>query len=172
MSAEGFDASRWEAAQSKQQYELRDKLRRIVGEAALSSGSAPVVQFTCPKGHGLRRWRLDEDGNGDLFLSPLPGEARRSGTITEDAFPRSRPRPRTVCDEPGCGTTIENGPGFCDVHGGRRAEFITTRTRFTCRRHGCNWTDELTLSRLIKLYGVAVSLGHDQISLAGQATRR
>lgn len=165
-----FDAAAWEREESERWNSTSEKLLEIIGFEVLRDGVAPVVEFTCPRGHGLRRWRAEVDHHDDVFLEALPGLAKKSGPITRNAFPGRMGDRAGVCAEPGCGTLVR-GTDFCAEHGGGTIESApSARTNFSCPQ--CSWSDDIRLSRLLKLYGLAVALGHTTMSLSGAPTRR
>lgn len=166
-----FDPHTWERTESERWEATSAKLIELLGLEVIPAGQSPVVEFTCPRGHGLRRWRAEIDHRDLVHLEALPGVAKKSGPITTGAHPGQGSDRRGVCAQSGCPVLVR-GADYCPDHGGRAIEAIsTTRTRFECPQ--CPWSDELRRSRLLQLYGVAVALGHDSIALSGQpATRR
>ncbi|MDQ3663788.1 MAG: hypothetical protein M3353_03900 [Actinomycetota bacterium] len=67
---------------------------------------------------------------------------------------------------PGCPVIVEHD-GYCESHGGQDMEFIGhVRTQFTCRAPQCKWSQPVTTARLLQLYGMAIYLGHEDVTLA------
>ncbi len=132
-------------------------------------GSAPVVALLCGRGHRLLHVRGTVE-EGDIRLEPLPDHLERAtGGVTSHAEPWSEGR--TVCDSPGCPATVARR-GYCSQHGGPLEVIGAVRTGFTCRRRGCDWSEPLTSTRLLKLYGTAVTLGWTEMPLNFDARRR
>lgn len=148
-----FDGSDYERAAITAFREAADRLEQFV--ILDEWGAGPSIEFLCPRGHSLKRYRV-ERGTDGLRLMALPGlSSRRRGAVAKDASPF---RARRVCEVPGCPNLLP-----CDVHPQQSEEVHDLRTGLTCVRCRPRWEDAYTTARLLKVYGVAVQLGYDSI---------
>ncbi len=160
-----LDKHGYERLQNAKRSEASDALRELPAYKTRVDviGRGPVVLLTCPRGHPLIPVRSDaiEDR---VELQALPDRfARKSGRITEHAEPWRHGK--RVCPRPNCGAMVDHD-GYCDDHGGRDVETIgSIRTRFTCHRSGCRWSQPITTARLLTLYAAAIVLGRTSIPL-------
>ena len=160
-----FDKFAYERDQEEKSRQAGDRLRNLVTFDEFNLG--PAVEFLCPKGHSLKRYRAELTGD-EVVLVSLPGESPMAGPVASDGSPwRGGGH---VCDMPGCPEVVDH-PGACAAHGGRAAERVHhVRTRLKCRR--CSWEDGITTARLLKVYGTAVHLGLVSIPISGSAPTR
>jgi hypothetical protein len=157
-----FDKQEYQDRQYRAASEVEEVLRQRV--ALDEWGRGPVVEFTCPKQHSLKRYRAEEDPSGDIRLVALPGVAAKAGPVASNG---SVFRLRGVCDVPGCPKLQP-----CPEHPQQSERVDDIRTTFTCRT--CAWSSAFTRPRLLKVYTAAVVLGMRSVpvTFSERSTRR
>ena len=160
-----FDGRAYEDGQNAKTRAAGERLRSLV--TLDEWGYGPPVEFLCPKGHSLKSYRVEAHSD-TLLLAPLPGQAAKAGPTVSNGSPWTRGQ--GVCSESGCPQRLP-----CDQHPQQPEQLHHVRSQFHCRRcPGDGWSDEFTMARLLKIYGVAVLTRRSSvpITLSDTARRR
>lgn len=149
----GFDAMAWSTEQLRDFERVGRRLMEIADfRGALDQyGQGPVVMLLCHRGHKLVPVFVDDY---ELHLRIVPGHSSPG-----------HGRPAASPASPG-EQTRANGDRD------RVTDLGTFRTEFYCRVNRCGAIEQLTAARLLEIYGLAVMLGRDEISINTSAPRR
>ncbi len=126
--------------------------------------SGPAVELRCPREHPLLTVLLQRDHDWRPYLYPVHGDdvPERSTRAAFEAGPWGPGR--TVCAEPGCPVIAQPGRTTCTRHRRPEPDVVSSpRTGLTCGR--CNYDGRRRQATLLKMYALAVRLGHPSIRL-------
>lgn len=161
----------------KQTHEARlnDELKRVsqraldLAQVQEAIRDRKAIKFTCPWGHRLVTVELDVDNehSSTIMLRPIAEMGRASGPAVQADAPWGKSS-KYVCNTAGCPRIIDY-VGWCADHGGRQAlDMNDLSYRFTCRRCSPDWSDRVSLPRLIQITAMALMLGHNSVSVTGR----